>query len=143
MKLKALLLVALAVAGVGASIAVADNGKGGYHGGDHGCRAVDVSGTVGPQTFVITVVHAGKLGPANGSTVAVTIGGTGQTVRANVNECTGLGRSGTTTSATATSVRSVELSAFNGRPAATTAGTTGTTTTTATTTYKHHHHHGG
>lgn len=148
MKLKALLLVAFAAAGVGASIAVADNGRGADQGDHHGCRAVDISGTVGPQTFVLTVSHAGGRGPTNGSTVTVTIGGTGQTVRARVNECMGFQRDGTTTTGTTTTgtttVRSVDLSAVAMRPAppTTTAATT-TTTTTTTTTGKHHHHHGG
>lgn len=128
MKLKALLLVAFAAAGVGASIAVAGNGQGNENGNDqgrgrdHGCRAVHISGTAGPQTFVITVSHAGRRGPTNGSTVTVTIGGAGQTVRASADECTG--PTGTGTTAT-TTVRSVDLRAFRSPP---------TTTATATTT---------
>ena len=124
MKLKALLLVAFAVAGVGASIAVADNGNGKGGGDNNGCRALHISGTVAPQTFVITVSHPGKNGPAIGSTVTVTIGGAGETVRANVSECTnGVGTGTTTTSSTST-VRSIDLSAFQTR-------------TTETTTSKH------
>ena len=131
MKLKALLLVAFAAAGVGASIAVADNGKGNEQGDNHGCRAVEIFGTVAPQTFVITVTHGGKQGPATGSTVTVTIGGTGQTVRANVNGCTNGGGAGTTTTTTSsTTVRSVDLRASQ------TPSTT-TTTTTESTTGKH------
>lgn len=107
MKLKALLLVAFAAAGVGASIAVADNGN--DQGDNNGCRALRISGTAAPQTFVITVSHAGKNGPAAGSTVTVTIGGAGQTVRANVGECTSVGGTGTTST---TTVRSVDLRAF-------------------------------
>lgn len=113
MKFKAVLLVVCAVAGIGASIALADNGNGNSQGDDHGdngkaCRDQHVSGTVGPQTFTITVTkgeHHGSIAP--GSTVVVTIGGTGQTVRANVEGCTG--STGTTT--TALTVRSVELKA--------------------------------
>ena len=97
MKLKALLLVMFAAAGTGASIAVADNGNGNGQGDNNGCRALHISGTVAPQTFVITVSHPGKNGPATGSTVTVTIGGAGQTVRANVGECTSAGGTGTTT----------------------------------------------
>lgn len=133
MKLKALLLVAFAAAGVGASIAVADNGKGNDQGDRHGCRAVDISGTVAPQTFTVTVTHAGKHSSiAPGSTVTVTIGGTGQTVRAKVNECSPSSGTGTTTT-TSTTVRSVDLKAMQAPP----------TTTTATTTTGEHHHHGG
>jgi|SRR5579862_6377443 len=124
MKLKALLLVALAVAGVGASIAVADNGNGNDQGDNNGCRALHISGTVAPQTFVITVSHAGKNGPAAGSTVTVAIGGAGQTVRANVGECTSTGVTGTTTSST-TTVRSVDLRAFETQTTETTTGKQG------------------
>lgn len=131
MKPKALLLVALAAAGAWASIAVAGNGhgkpNGSFRGWGHGrgCRAVNISGTAGPQTLVITVSHAGRRAPANGSTVTVTIGGAGQTVRADVGECTG--RTGTGTTAT-TTVRSVDLIAVKTRP---TPPTTTVTTTTS------------
>lgn len=127
MKLKLLVLAGLAAAGVGASIAVADNGHGNDQGDRHGCRAQHVSGTVAPQTFTITVTRGhGSTAPT--STVVVAIGGTGQTVRATVNGCTA---SGTTTSSTLT-VRSVDLKAFPTPP--------------TTTTRKHDdgdHHHGG
>ncbi len=110
MKLKALLLVALAAAGVGASMAVADNGNGNGQGeSGTGCRASRISGTVSPQTFTLTVTRAeghGSIAP--GSTVTFTIGGAGQTVRADVNAC--FGATGTTTSSTLT-VRSVDLKA--------------------------------
>ena len=118
MKLKAILLVVFAAAGVGASIAVADNGKGNDQGQGNGCEGQHISGTVAPQTFTITVTkseHNGSIAP--GSTVVVTIGGAGQTVRATVGECSSA--NGTTTSSTQT-VRSVDLKAFN----------TSTTTTT-------------
>ena len=125
MKLKALLLVALAAAGVGASIAVADNGRGHDQGDRHGCRGMEVSGTVAPQTFTMTVTREARHGSvAPGSTLVVTIGGAGQTVRANVNACTSNGGASTTS----TTVRSVDLRAFPTRP---------TTTTTATTTPTH------
>lgn len=121
-----MLLVVCAVAGVGASIAVADNGQGkGNDQGDKGeaCRAQHITGTVGPQTFTITVTKAGRHGSlAPGSTVTVTIGGTGQTVRATVGGCTA--PNGTTTTSTLT-VREVDLKADDHH---------GTTTTTATTT---------
>jgi hypothetical protein len=128
MKLKALLLVALAAAGVGASMAVADNGTGNDQGKGHGCRGQHISGTVGPQTFTITVTkaeHNGSIAP--GSTVVVTIGGTGQTVRATVGGCSSA--NGTTSTSTLT-VRSVDLKAFN----------TSTTTTTGKDDDEHHNH---
>ena len=134
MKPKALLLVVCAAAGVGASVAVAGNRNGGAP-GDPGkaCRATMIAGTVAPQTFTLTVMRAlGHGSPAAGSTVAVTIGGSGQTVVASVGACSGA--NGTTTSSPLT-VRSVDLRAH---PTL--------TTTTATTAKGHHddgrrHHH--
>lgn len=128
MKLKAMLLVACATAGVGASIALADNGKGNDQGNGEGCRAEHISGTVGPQTFTITT----KTG-----TVAVTIGGTGQTVRAIVGGCSGA-KGATTTSSTLT-VRAVYLQAFSTttRPHDEGGDEHHHTTTTATTTTTH------
>jgi len=134
MRFKAILLVVCAAAGVGASIAVADNGKG--NGGDQGdkgksCRAEHISGTVGPQTFTITVTKADRHGSiAPGSTVTVTIGGTGQTVRANVGGCTTA--NGTTTTSMLT-VREVDLRAGNVESG----DHHETTTTNATTTTTH------
>ncbi|HEY4413235.1 MAG TPA: hypothetical protein VGN06_09585 [Gaiellaceae bacterium] len=134
MKFKAMLLVVCAVSGVGASLALADNGNGQGDGhGDQGksCRAQHISGTVGPQTFTITVTKADRHGSiAPGSTVTVTIGGTGETVRANVGGCTT--SNGTTTTSTLT-VRSVDLEANSVEPGE----HHGTTTTTATTTTTH------
>ena len=113
MKLKLLVLAGLAAAGVGASMAVADNGHGNDQGDGHGCRAQHVSGTVAPQTFTITVTHAGDHGSiAAGSTVVVAIGGAGQTVRATVDGCTGSGSGTTTTTSSTLTVRSVDLKAF-------------------------------
>jgi hypothetical protein len=112
MKLKAVLLVAFAAAGVGASIAVADTGKGNDQGQEHGhgCRALHVSGTIAPQTFVITLTHGVKTGPSTSSTVTVTIGGAGQTVRATVEGCTSA-PGGTAKAPTSASARSVVLMA--------------------------------
>ena len=144
MKPKALLLVVCAAAGVGASVAVAGNRDGGGQ-GDRGkaCRATMLAGTVAPQTFTLTVMRAlGHNSPAAGSTVTVTIGGSGQTVLASVGACSG--GTGTTTSSSLT-VHSVDLRARLA-PTATTTATTGKghhddghrhhhrTTTTGTTT---------
>ena len=127
MKLKALLLVAMAAAGVTASIAVADNGKKNDK-ADKGkaCRAQHISGTVAPQTFTITVTHApGKSSVAPGSTVTVTIGaGSGQTVRATVDGCS------TTTTSSALTVRSVDLKVAKVDRGHHVTTTTATTTTT-------------
>jgi len=134
MKPKALLFVVCAAAGVGASVAVAGNRDGGGPGDrGKGCRATMLAGTVAPQTFALTVVRAfGHGSPAAGSTVMVTIGGSGQTVVASVGACSG--GSGTTTSSSLT-VRSVD---FRTRLAPTAA-----TTTTANGNhddgYRHHH----
>ena len=127
MKLKAVLLVALAAAGVGASIAVADTGKGNDQGREHGCRALHVSGTIAPQTFTLTLTHGVRTGTATSSTVTVTIGGAGQTVRATVEGCTGV--TGTKTPTLAV-VRSVLLQAFRTPSTAGDDHHGGTTTTT-------------
>ena len=151
MKFKAMLLVVCAAAGIGASIAVADGGKGNDQGNGEGCRGQHISGTVGPQTFTVTVTKAeGKGSLAPGSTIVVTIGGAGQTVRATVGACMSA-QGTTTTTTTATSgltVRSVDLKAF--RTSTTGTNPTGKgedgqgdhhghhdTTTTATTTTTH------
>lgn len=129
MKLKALLLAAMTAAGVGASIAVADNGKGDAQ-GDHnkGCRDVSISGTVAPQTLTLTVSRAGDRGTSVGSTVTVTIGGTGQTVRAMIDGCSassgskpsvGSAASHPAASPSTLTVRSIELRVF---PASKTGG---------------------
>ncbi len=120
MKLKALLLVVFA-AGLGASLALADNGKG--HDKGSGCQPVRLEGTVAPQSLTLTVTHSGPEGlVAAGSQVTLTLGSTGQTVRANVEACsTGTG------SALQLTVRQVELHAV--KPEHTESTGTGTTTT--------------
>lgn len=146
MKFKAMLLVVCAAAGIGASIAVADGGKGNDQGNGEGCRGQHISGTVGPQTFTVTVTKAeGKGSLAPGSTVVVTIGGAGQTVRAIVGACMGV-KGTTTTTTSGLTVRSVDLKAFQTSTTRTTStgkgkdgegdhhGHQGTTTTATTTT---------
>ena len=90
-------------------------------------------GTVAAQSLVVTVDRASdKLGLAAGSTVTLAVGGTGQTVRVNVQACTT-----STGSATQLSVRGLELKVQT------------VCTDTATTTGKKHeeehgdHHEGG
>src|SRR5438270_12239718 len=89
MKLK-MLLISVFVAGVGASYALAGDGK---HHGDNGCQNVHLRGTVAPQNLTVTVDKAGEhSGVAAGTQVTLALGGTGQTVRVNVEACsTGTG----------------------------------------------------
>ena len=135
MKLK-ILLISVFVAGVGASYALAGDGK--HHGG--GCQNVHLRGTVAPQTLTVTVDKAGEHSSlAAGTQVTLALGGTGQTVRVNVEACsTGTG------AALQLTARSVELRVVKPE----TTDTTGTAT--GTTTGKHHgddehgdHHKGG
>jgi len=90
MKLRLLLVPAVFAAGLGASYALADDGHG--KSGDakgRGCHEVHVRGTVGAQTFTVTLARASKgLNLAAGSQVVVTMGGAaGQTVRLNAEAC--------------------------------------------------------
>ena len=145
MKLKMLLLAVFA-AGFAASIALAGDGKRHDEGNGNGCSEVHVQGTIAAQSLAVTLdKDATKSGLAAGSTVTLAVGGTGQTVRVNVQACaTGTG------TATQLVVRGLELK-VRSTPPATTAGTTtgkkheddhgdqdehhkGGTTTTATTT---------
>jgi len=133
MKVK-ILLLAVFVAGIGASYALADNGK---RQGDHGCQNVHLRGTIAPQTLTVTADGKGEHGtvPA-GAQVVLALGGTGQTVRVNVEACsTGNG------AATQLSVRSLELRVVSQAPA-----TTGTTTAGSDHVdgeHGDHHHKGG
>jgi hypothetical protein len=97
MKLKALFLVAVGAAGMGASYAVAASTKGPHDAGP-ACRPIHVHGTMAsPSTFVITVQKAGpKNVVTTGQVLTLTVGGgTGQTVVADAESCT----TGTGTSA--------------------------------------------
>jgi hypothetical protein len=119
MRLKLLLVVTVFAAGLGASYALAGNG-GGNSQGDHNCREVHVNGTVGPQTYTVTLTRDSKrLNLKAGATVVVTIGGTGQTVRFN-----GEGCSSTTGTTTATTFNEAEIHAFTPKVHSTTGGTT-------------------
>jgi hypothetical protein len=138
MKLK-ILLLAVFVAGIAASYALADNGK---HQDKNGCQNVHLRGTIAPQSLTLTADGTGEHNtlPA-GSQVALALGAAGQTVRVNVEACS----TGTGTALQYT-VRSLELRVVTPKVAE----TTGTGTTTGTTTGKHHgddehgdHHKGG
>ena len=125
MKLKMLLLAVFA-AGFAASLALAGDGKKHDHG--NGCSEAHVSGTVAAQSLAVVLDKESKrLGLAAGSTVTLALGGTGQTVRVNVEAClTGTG------SATQLVVRGLELKVKAARTS------TATTTSTGTTTGKKH-----
>jgi len=150
MKARILFLPVLALAGLGASYALANNGK-----PQHGkfqststtgttCQHVHAFGTAAtPQTVVVTVTKSGPNGAiAPGQVVTVSVGGTGQTVAAAFDGCL--------TGASSVAGRGVSLRAFTPRTT-----TTGTTSTGTTTTGKsghgdddngghhgHGHHHG-
>ena len=127
MKARILFLPVLALAGLGASYALANNGK-----PEHGkfqststtgssCQRVHAFGTASnPQTVVVTVTKAGGNGSlAPGQVVTVSVGGTGQTVAASFDGCL--------TGASSVAGRSMMLHAFTPR---TTTGSTSTGTTT-------------
>jgi hypothetical protein len=147
MKARFLLLPVLALAGLGASYALANNGK-----PQHGkfeststtgssCQHVHGFGTASsPQTVVVTVTKSGPNGSiAPGQVVTVSVGGSGQTVAASFDGCL--------TGASSVAGRGVSLRSFTPRT------TTGTTSTSTTTTGgkghgdddqggHHGHHHG-
>ncbi|HTZ05672.1 MAG TPA: hypothetical protein VMB53_07945 [Gaiellaceae bacterium] len=148
MKARILFLPVLALAGLGASYALANSGKP-QHGkfqststtGTTSCRRVHAFGTASsPQTVVVTVTKSGPNGAlAPGQVVTVAVGGAGQTVAASFDGCL--------TGASSVAGRGVMLHAFTPRT------TTGTTSTGTTTTGKggredddggghHGHHHG-
>jgi hypothetical protein len=93
-KLKIVLLIGMAVAGVGASLALADhgreNGRNAYASTDQTCQRAHVLGTVtAPQTLTVTVTRAGGKSPfAPGQVVTVSLGTSGQEVRVNAEGCT-------------------------------------------------------
>ena len=111
MKIKLLLVTALAFAGIGASYALADNGHG-KDGAKQHCQPVHVNGTVAPQTVTVTLNRDSKrLNLKAGSQVTVQLGTAGQTVRFNAEAC-----STTSGSATQLAVKSAELRAFAPKP---------------------------
>jgi hypothetical protein len=128
MKIRILLLMLVGAAGVSASFALANDGKG--HEG-HGqktttngsCQRGAVFGTAsGPQTFTVTVTKAGEHSTfAPGQVVTVTVGQSGQPVRIAAFGCV---------NGSVVTARSAFV--VGARPPMTT--TTGTTTTATTTT---------
>jgi len=140
MKFRYVFLTLVAVAGFGASLAIADDGHGrnGAAGGD--CKHGVVLGTLsGPQTFTLTVDRANdRSGLKDGQVVTVALGAQSSQVRMVAEGC--VGTDGTLT------VRNAELHARNpnGRnheggdrkhgSTTTTVETTTTSDTTASTT---------
>jgi hypothetical protein len=118
MKLKLALLVTAALAGAGASVALADHG-------DHGdksakCQEVKLDGTLAAGSLAVAVTHANHDGPAAGSTASVAVpAGT----RIRVEAC----QTGTGTAATFT-LRGAELHFRAPKPAETTTTAPKTTT---------------
>lgn len=119
MKLKLATLVALACAGGGASVALADHGGHGDHGNQAArCHSVHLRGTVAAQSLALTVARADKrTGVAAGSTVSLALPAG---ARVEVEACvTGTGASATYT------LRHAELNVKPAKPSpAATAATT-------------------
>ena len=148
MKLK-IMILAVFVAGVGASFALANDGHGdgkkhdgdnqgkssAKHEGDHKskrCSKVNVKGTIAPQTLTVTVDRASrKLNVSPGTQIVLQVGGTDQTVRVSAEAC-----QVTVGTATQLQVKELHLKVRNNKPVTTTttATTTAATTTAATTT---------
>ena len=81
-----LLLFTVFVAGVGASLALAESGKPKDTG--PACSLVHLEGTAAPQSLTMTVSHSGPAGAvAAGTQVTLSVGATGQTVRVNAEAC--------------------------------------------------------
>ncbi len=85
MKLKIVLLALIGAAGATSSFALADSG---HHGRTHAdakkgsaCTRAALLGTAAPQSFTVTVTHAGRHSAfKNGDVVTVSLGAQGQTV---------------------------------------------------------------
>ena len=116
MKLKLALLVTAALAGAGASVALADHGD---HGDKGKCQEIHLDGTLAAGALSVAVTHSNHNGPAAGSTASVAVpAGT----RIRVEAC----QTGTGTAATFT-LRGAELHFRAPKPAATTTAATTTT----------------
>lgn len=134
MKLKALLLTAIGIVGLGSSIALADGGR--HDGKDAAtstgaCTHAELRGTIAPQTLTVTVQRANRhSGLLPNQVVTVSVGGSGDTVRLTAEGCL--------VESTLTA-RGAELHVGNGHhhgdgKHGTTTGTTTAETTTAETT---------
>ena len=89
MKLRMMVLMLCGIAGVGASFAFASGG--GSHGQNGNCKHAVVFGTASaPQNFTVTVAKSWRrLGLQPGSTLNVSVGSSGQTVRFAGEGCVG------------------------------------------------------
>ena len=141
MKFRYVLITLVALAGFGASLALADDGHGTNGAGKSDCKHGAVLGTVSaPQSFTLTVVKASdKTGFKVGQTVTLSLGSQGEQVRIVAEGC--VGTDGTIT------VHEAELHARNPKAGkheghdhgtTTTAGDSTTTTTTADSTTTTH-----
>ena len=137
MKLKFVLLALVGAAGTMASFALADSGHNGHEHAattkDRQCSRAVVFGTAAaPQSFTVTVTHAGRNSPFHtGDVVTVSLGAQGQNVAVSGFGCAGA-------SSLDASMAQLRVRAPKG-PATTTGGKHGDdhrhgTTTTATTT---------
>ena len=122
------LLVVAGLAGLGSSYALANDGHGGHDSAagqptaTTSCQRGGVFGTVGPQTFTVTVTKVGRdstLVP--GQVVTVTLGSSGHPVTVMAGGCL---------SGSSLAAQSAALSAAPPPAPPTTTGTTQTTTTT-------------
>ena len=122
------LLVVAGLAGLGSSYALANDGHGGHDSAagqptaTTSCQRGGVFGTVGPQTFTVTVTKVGRdstLVP--GQIVTVTLGSSGHPVTVMAGGCL---------SGSSLAAQSAALSAAPPPAPPTTTGTTQTTTTT-------------
>jgi hypothetical protein len=152
MKIRIMLLMLVGAAGVSASFALANDGKGHDQKTttNGSCQRGAVLGTAsGPQTFTVTVTKAGEHSTfAPGQVVTVTVGQSGQPVRIAAFGCV---------NGSAVTARSAFVAGARAETATTGTTTTGTTTTGTTTTSTshvvkpgkdggghrgHHRHHG-
>jgi hypothetical protein len=125
-----MLMFTIGVAGVGASIALADEGHG-EHSSTNGCEHARVSGNVSaPQSFTVTVTRGSEHSNLTaGQTVTVVLGATGQTLRFQGEGCVGTDG--------ALTIREAELHgehAHGGSGGETTTNAAPTTSTTSATT---------
>jgi hypothetical protein len=90
MKLRYVLIMLVAAAGFGASIALADDGHSNGGGGKGDCHHSVVFGSVAPQSLTITVTKANdRSGFTAGQAVTLSVGGQGQQVRVAAEGCVG------------------------------------------------------
>jgi hypothetical protein len=91
LKLKALLMTAIGVVGLGSSIALADGGRHDRNADATtagACTHTELRGTIAPQTLTVTVQRANRhSGLVQNQVVTVSVGGSGDTVRLTATGC--------------------------------------------------------